>query len=206
MRALWLSRAGGARLTLIFGGWGLGAAPFAALDLTGDVLFLEDYQELGPAPAALRGYSEVDLLGYSFGVAAAGFCAQGWGLRPARAVAVAGTLFPADARRGIAPEVIEATAAGLSATSFARFCRRAGLAPAPAPEIDIAARCAELRAIAARGPAPALAFDRVWLPSEDRIIPPAAQRAAWGPHPGLHEIRAPHCPFRPGQALAEWLA
>ena len=42
MRRHWLTRDGGAQLTLVFGGWALGPAPFARLTGAADVLVVAD--------------------------------------------------------------------------------------------------------------------------------------------------------------------
>lgn len=205
MRRHWLTRNGGAQLTLVFGGWALGPAPFAGLVGATDVLVVDDYRGLDDALPETGDYATVRLLAYSFGVASAAHWLAGHGLTCARKVAVNGTLFPADADRGIAPEIVAATADGLSAASFARFCRRAGL-DGRAPEIDFAAAAEELRTIAARRPAPDPGFDRVWISASDRIVPTVAQEMAWGQSDTVRRIPGPHQPFAAGQTWAEWFA
>lgn len=207
MNQTWLAKSGlaetgGARLLLVFGGWALGAAPFAGLRGQGDVLLLTDFTDLSAPIPALDRYAELDLLAYSFGVVAAGHWLAAQPRRPARLSAVAGTLFPSDAERGIAPDLIRATAEGLSPTSFAAFARRAGLPDAAPP--DLAAAKAELLATIARGPAPDPGFTRIWITGRDRIIPAKAQETAWAGQPS-ERIDTPHCPFRPGQAWEAWL-
>ncbi|WP_170773170.1 pimeloyl-ACP methyl esterase BioG family protein [Ruegeria lacuscaerulensis] len=204
MKAVWLSHSGVENLTLVFGGWALGPAPFAELEGGGDVLFVDDYTQLDAELPELADYDRLDVLAFSFGVASAVHWLEGAGVNPDRLVAVSGTLFPADAEKGIAPDMINATADNLSAASFAKFCRRAGF-EGPAPQIDIHAAQAELRAILQRGPALARRFDRVWIPHQDRIIPTKAQEAAWQSS-AIRRIDGPHVPFRAGQSWAEWLA
>lgn len=204
MRRHWLARQGSAELTLVFGGWGLGAAPFAGLTGPTDVLVVDDYTTLEDPLPEVACYAKVRLLAYSFGVASAAHWLARTPLRPAQLVAVNGTLHPADAARGIAPETVAATAEGLCAESFARFCRRAG-GPEPAPVIDHSAAAAELHAIAARGAAAETPFDRVWIAARDRIIPPAAQVLAWRDQAAVvRHIPGGHMPFRPGQSWQEW--
>lgn len=206
MRRHWLARAGSDELTLVFAGWGLGAAPFAGLTGAADVLVVDDYTTLDDPLPEVTSYARLRLLAYSFGVASAAHWLARAGLRPARLAAVNGTLHPADPTRGIAPEMVAATADGLNADSFARFCRRAGLT-GPAPTIDYHAAAAELRAIAARGPAPETPFDRVWIADADRIIPTAAQTLAWHDQAeAVRRIPGGHMPFRPGQSWQEWFA
>ena len=204
MRCRWLARGGSPDLILVFAGWALGVAPFAGLTGAVDVLLVEDYTTLDELPE-LAGYDRVSLLAYSFGVASAAHWLAEIGVKVDRKVAVAGTLYPADAEKGIAPETVCATAEGLTPATFAKFCRRAGL-DVPAPEVDIDAARAELLAIADRGDAPDPGFDRVWIPTRDRIIPTRAQQAAWAGHSDVREVAGGHVPFRAGQTWQEWLA
>ncbi|MEX0317218.1 MAG: pimeloyl-ACP methyl esterase BioG family protein [Ruegeria sp.] len=206
MRTQWLARGGSAELTLVFGGWGLGSAPFEELTGAPDVLFVDDYRQIDTGLPETAQYDHVRLLAYSFGVASALHWLAGSGLHTERRVAVNGTPHPADRTRGIAPEMVAATADGLSPASFAGFCRRAGHPGAP-PDIDIPAAQAELRAIAARGPGPEIPFDRIWISERDRIVPRPAQEAAWAAQSGtIRHIPTPHQPFRPGQSWEEWFA
>lgn len=206
MQHHWISRTGTAELVLVFGGWALGDAPFAGLTGEQDVLFVQDYRRLDDPLPALTAYDRVSLISFSFGVVSAAHWMDSSGFQPDRLIAIAGTLFPADADRGIAPEMIRATADQLTSASFTRFCRRAGL-KAPPPEIDIAAAQAELTAVITRGPAPERPFDRIWIPQNDRIIPPQAQEAAWtAQQSAIHTLSAPHVPFQSGQSWSEWMA
>ncbi|WP_372887250.1 pimeloyl-ACP methyl esterase BioG family protein [Shimia sp.] len=205
MKARWLHRDGGGVLTLVFGGWALGPAPFLTLSGAGDVLFLEDYRDLDHPLSQRDDYDELRLLAFSFGVVSAAHWLSRTGVQPARRVAVSGTLFPADHRRGIPPDRVRATAAGLSPVSFARFCQRAGHI-GPAPQIDIAAAQAELLAVIDRGAAPDPGFDRIWIPRSDRILPTSAQVCAWqGREDAVRLIPGPHVPFRAGQSWTEWM-
>ena len=206
MRRHWLNRDGGPELTLVFGGWALGPGTFAPLSGGGDVLVVDDYRSLDDTLPETGDYDAVWLLAYSFGVVSAAHWGAGHMLHCTRKVAVNGTLFPADAERGIAPETVAATADGLSIASFARFCRRAGV-EGPPPEVDISAAADELRAIAARGPATDPGFDRIWISEIDRIIPTAAQTKAWADMgEAARPVPGPHQPFRAGQTWAEWFA
>ena len=206
MRRHWLARDGSDELTLVFAGWGLGAAPFAGLIGATDVLVVDDYTTLDDPLPEVAGYARLRLLAYSFGVASAAHWLARFEHRPTQLVAVNGTLHPADPQRGIAPETVAATANGLSSESFARFCRRAGKI-GPAPVIDHGAAAVELRAIAARGTAPTLPFDRIWISDADLIIPTAAQTLAWQDQAeAVQRIPGGHMPFRPGQSWQEWFA
>ncbi|WP_166418637.1 pimeloyl-ACP methyl esterase BioG family protein [Cochlodiniinecator piscidefendens] len=204
MNKHWLTRQSSDKLTLVFGGWGLGPAPFLGLAGDQDVLVVDNYTCIEDPLTETKDYQSVRLLAFSYGVASAAHWLSRFGLKPDRSVAVNGTLYPVDKRKGIAPNVFTATVEGLSDESFALFCRRAGHPDLP-PVIDVLAAQAELRAIAARGPASTFAFDRVWISDRDRIVPASAQIAAWETHlNAVRHISAPHQPFRAGQAWQEW--
>ena len=206
MKRHWLARSGGQQLTLVFGGWGLGVAPFAGIVGAEDVLVMDNYTTLDdPLPETTQ-YDYIRLLGYSFGVAAAAHWLSAHPLRLQRLVAVNGTLFPADKGRGIPPGAIAATADNLSKASFARFCRRAGHA-GRAPGTDIETAQAELRAILQRGNAPQTTFQRIWISGQDQIIPAETQEAAWQAQSGaIRRLHAQHQPFSAGQSWQDWFA
>lgn len=205
MTSQWLTQKGAPYLVLIFGGWALGPAPFSAPTGDQDVLFVEDYRNLDLPTPDQSTYKTVSILAYSFGIASALHWLDRAGFAPDHLVAINGTPCPADPEKGIAPDRVRATAEGLSDASFAHFCRRAGVTTPP--QINIPARRDELLAIADRGSAPTRRFDKIWISTKDRIIPAAAQRAAWADQADrVTEIDAPHMPFAEGQTLGDWLA
>lgn len=205
MKHQWLSRSDGTDLTLVFGGWALGAAPFDGLTDADNLLLVQDYTQID-APLPLDGFDRVRLLAFSFGVVSAAHWLAQTGFRPDRLVAVSGTLNSASAEFGIAPEMIRATADNLSEASFTKFCRRAGLV-ARAPALDLNAARAELLAVIDRGAAPDPGFDRIWIPQRDRVIPTTAQEAAWADQSDIiRRVDTPHVPFAAGQSWAEWFA
>ena len=205
MQHQWLLRRGTSRLLLVFGGWAIGSAAFAGMVSDVDVMLVQDYRDLDDPLPALSHYDRVDLVGFSFGVASAIHWAKGNGFRPTRRIAIGGTLSPANADKGLPPERIRATANNLSVDSFARFCRRAGLANS-VPAIDIDFARSELHDVIDRGPAPDHPFERIWIPQRDRIIPTQAQERAWKLQG--HSIRrcpGAHIPFGPGQNWEQWI-
>lgn len=199
MRWQWLARQGSRDVALIFGGWAMGATPFAAMigaRPACDVVFVEDYRDLEADLAALAGYDARHLIAWSFGVVSAAHWAKHTDHSFTTQTAINGTLHPVHADLGIPPAIFDATVAGLSPESFTQFCRRCYGRKSPPPPVDIPAARAELHAIAARGAAPDPGFDRIWISKSDRIIPPQNQRRAWQTaHGDLRDIDAPHAPF-----------
>lgn len=200
MKTQWLQRNGADALILVFGGWALGAAPFAHLNGVADVLLLSDYRTLDFDPEPLRPYARRSLIAYSFGVAVAGHVLRSAELAFDRRVAVCGSLHPADERFGIPPERVRQTAEQLTETSLRQFARRAG-SPLPAHS-EIPALRDELHAVIARGAAPDPSFDRIWLGRNDRIFPPENLEAAWRDQ--SDQVRLLDTGHNPFSAFADW--
>ena len=58
MRHQWLAQSDDSKLTLVFGGWALGSAPFRGLTGGGSVLLVDDYTGLDDPLLDLAGLSE----------------------------------------------------------------------------------------------------------------------------------------------------
>lgn len=200
MKSQWLQRNDADELILVFSGWALGAAPFAPLGGSADVLLLSDYRTLDFDLETLAPYARRSLIAYSFGVAAAGHALASTELEFDRKVAACGSLHPSDERFGIPPERVRQTADQLTEASLRQFARRVG---SPLPEApDIPALQDELFAVIARGPAPDPGFDRIWLGRNDRIFPPENLEAAWRDQAeGVRWLETGHNPFA---AFADW--
>lgn len=195
MLSQWIKQTGSDQLIVIFGGWALGAAPFQHLAGPQDVLFVDDFRDLSPLPD-LGKYAERTAVAFSFGVAA--FCH--WQAQNAfhfhRKTAISGSPTPIDRKHGIPPVIFDKTHDGLSADSFQQFLGHCYNSNQPNLNIDVQARKAELAAVKSRGPAPAAAFDKIWVSTEDRIFPATNLRRAWADQSAkIQEIDAPHVPF-----------
>lgn len=194
----WLKQAQGhgpaTEAIVVFGGWAIGPQVFAHLAGPQDILFASDYTALEAELPDLSAYDSVALVAWSFGVAAYAHWQQS---RPdpfARKVAVNGSLSPVSRNTGIPPAIFRRTVETLDAASFQQFLTRVFGAPQPDQPLDVTARRAELLAVEARGDAPHVAFDRVWISSADKIFPPANLARAWEGQP-VRSIDAPHAPF-----------
>ncbi|KCV82337.1 hypothetical protein ATO10_08102 [Actibacterium atlanticum] len=194
MRARWLIQTGADRAIVIFGGWAVGARPFAHLTGGQDVLFVDDYSALDADLPDLSVYGHVSLLAWSFGVASYAHWQVGRVDPFAQKVAVNGTLHPVSRSKGIPPVAMRKTAETLSPSAFALFQRRVFGKVMPEMPIDVPARRAELDAIETRGDAPRTAFDKCLISTQDKIFPPANQARVWEGLP-VQQIDAPHAPF-----------
>ncbi|MFC3570307.1 pimeloyl-ACP methyl esterase BioG family protein [Paracoccus simplex] len=189
MRAEWLRRTGAEELIVVLTGWAVGSAPLRHLAGPADVLVLSDYRDLTP-PDWPRGYAALDLVAWSFGVAAACHMPDLQGFR--RKVAVCGSWAPCDDALGIPCDRMRATAANLSAASLRQFARRAGCPVDPGA--DLAALRQELEAVMARDSGRDPGFDRIWLGAADRIFPLQNLRRAWRDGP-VATLDCGHNPF-----------
>lgn len=207
MQWRWVQHTGANDLIVVFGGWALGPAPFAHLTGPYDVVLADDYRDLSEKLPDVEGYQSVTLVAFSFGVAAYGHWQQGQSDPFTRKVAINGTLIPIDRRCGIAPVVMQRTHDTLSHETFQVFLERCYNAPQSDTPIDVQARKQELRAVEARGPAPDVSFEPVWISNQDRIFLPTNQQRAWADQVGrVRHIDAPHVPFDRWSTWAEVLS
>lgn len=194
------------RLILLFAGWGMDSRPFSRLGVSGyDLMVVYDYTDplAGLDVEALARYSEICVVAWSMGVSVASHFIKRYEstLPLTLTVAVNGTPWPADERRGIPPAIFFGTLEGLSERNLAKFNRRmTGSAAAYrewleiAPTRDIPSLSAELAALGRLEPATDARWDVVYIGRDDHIVPTAAQTAAWASHPLVRYIDAPHLP------------
>ena len=191
------------RLLLVFTGWSSDERFFAGFAPEGwDVMVCSDYETLDFDSRLIDGYSTVYLFAWSLGVAAvAASLPEG---KIAAAVAVNGTLWPADDMRGIPESIFKATEANLDERNLRKFRRRMFSSAQDFQETsallpendDIEALKRQLKAVASR-PFRPFRFRRVYIGLDDAIFPPANQLNAWKESPGAPEIvnlQEPHCP------------
>ncbi len=181
------------RVILLFAGWGMDAGHFCDINAHGyDMMVAYDYSDGadvdGVTLDALKIYSEIVVIGWSFGVPVANRFISRYdsSLPITLTIAVNGTLWPVDDLRGIPVAIFRGTLDGLSERTLEKFRRRMTrssealskfLMREPARSLESLRR--ELIAIEAL-PAPTPArWDIALVSSDDRIIPPAAQLQAW---------------------------
>ena len=181
-------------LIVVFGGWAVGPQVFDHLTGPQDILFASDYTDLNADLPDLSGYDRVSLLAWSFGVASYAHWQQGRADPFRRKVAINGSLSPVSRSTGIPPAIFRRTVDTLDAGSFQQFLTRVFGAPHAAHPLDVAARRAELCAVEARGDAPWMEFDRIWISAADKIFPPTNLARAWQGQP-TRTLDAPHAPF-----------
>ena len=192
------------RLILLFAGWGMSPRPLEDVSMAGyDIAVVWDYRDMSAAWLdEVARYDEVVLVAWSYGVhAAARFLSSHHGLPVTARIAVNGTRFTADDRRGIPCDIFHATLDGLSERSVTKFNMRmcggasAYKAFAPkAPERSIDDLREELASFDT-APAPAIIWDKAFISDSDAIIPPANQHEAWRDEATeIIHIDSPHLP------------
>lgn len=193
MKSVFTQHNNATRLILFFSGWGMDPEPFRNLQRDGyDVLVVYDYViadgDVERLMAKLEGYAEIVVVAWSFGVFFANLILKGRGLPVSAAIAVNGTLYPVDDRRGIPYRVFALTLRTLSEKSVKFFnLRMCGplydTFAANAPKRDIESLRKELEVFATSFPGVGRETDfwtRIIVSRHDVIFPPDNQLAAWG--------------------------
>lgn len=180
------------RLILIFSGWSCDAEPFRELRHDGwDIAVAYDYSSMDFDRSLVARYETVRLFAWSLGVVAASVALSGCN-DISEAVAINGTLSPADDRRGIPSAVYFGTADNLDLRNLTKFRKRmAGsserfhkyFANAVATDDDIVSLKEQLYRLAGlsdkiTGLKP-LPWKRAYVSANDRIFPPVNMKDAW---------------------------
>lgn len=181
------------RLLLFFAGWGADETPFRMYRPQGcDFLVCYDYRTLELDTTGWEHYREIHVVGWSMGVWAASLLLlQPRWTQSGRRIAINGTPYPMDDRRGIPEAIFRGTLEGLTDASLHKFLRRmCADSTAFRRFLEVTPRrpVEELReelstiltTIEREGyPADLPAWDEAVVGGADRIIPPANQLAAW---------------------------
>ena len=206
MQTAWLQRANLPHCLLFFSGWGMDPEPFRFLPARScDVFLVHDYRQLQPLDLEpLAGYRQCHLLAWSMGVwVAAHLLGDRAGAFVSR-TALAGTLNPIDAGRGLppdsyaamvdtfGPEVLATFYANMfdDPTQIGRFLASRPRRPMDELREEMAAfRAAVLAAAPVRD-----IYTKKIVTSRDRIFTGRNQLRAWGRDTAT--VHAwPHFPF-----------
>lgn len=190
MKQLFIKKENSPRLLLFFAGWGSDENLFRRTVAEGyDCLLCFDYRTLEFDYSLLDGYREIRLLAWSMGVWVAGQILSGHTYPWEMKLAVNGTPFPIDDRRGIAEAVFHGTLENFSDAALARFrqriCGGAGqvrefLSHQPYRTTEeLGAELAALEHEVGQVQPAAFVWDKAIIGLCDKIFIPANQRAAW---------------------------
>lgn len=113
------------RLLLFFAGWGMDEHPFLQYaPPDSDFMICYDYRTLDFDTSPLAGYTVIDVVAWSMGVWAASQVLSKVSLPIRRRIAINGSPFPIDEKRGIPPAIFMGTLEGLNEASLRKFQRR----------------------------------------------------------------------------------
>ena len=178
------------RLLLFFAGWGMDEHPFLQYaPPDSDFMICYDYRTLDFDTSPLAGYTVIDVVAWSMGVWAASQVLSKVSLPIRRRIAINGSPFPIDEKRGIPPAIFMGTLEGLNEASLRKFQRRMcadgnvfARFQLTAPERSIEELKEELAAVAEQYrmlPTETFAWEQAIIGESDRIFPPTNQRGAW---------------------------
>ena len=190
MQQRFIKRENNPRLLLFFAGWGSDEHLFGRQVADGyDYLLCFDYRNLDFDYTLLEGYREIRLLAWSMGVWVAGQVLAGKNYPWQEKVAVGGTPYPIDDRRGIPEAIFRATLENFSDAALVRFRRRICGTAAQVKEFlshqpyrttkELQEELQALDDCVHRLPAVAFRWDKAIVGTNDKIFPPANQRNAW---------------------------
>lgn len=190
MKQLFIKKEGNPRLLLFFAGWGSDENLFRYAVPEGyDYLLCFDYRTLDFDYSLLAGYREIRLLAWSMGVWVAGETLKDreypWQMK----LAVNGTPYPIDDRRGIPEQIFQGTLEHFSEPTLVRFRRRicgtaeqvkVFLSHCPYRTVDeLGEELAALEKLIKSAGSPSFGWDRAIIGTRDKIFPPASQEEAW---------------------------
>lgn len=189
MKQQFVIRSGAGSITLLFAGWGMDCKPFERYrPQDSDFMVCYDYTDLDFDASLINGYESVRIVGWSLGVWAAGAVADKI-LPRTFGIAINGTAWPLDEKRGIPPAVFYGTLRGLSPQSLSKFRRRmCGSAEllerfmTVEPARDLEDLRSELAAIADASqtrPGAAGIWNEAYVGKRDLIFPAENQIRAW---------------------------
>lgn len=202
MKQVFLKKEGNPSLLLFFAGWGADERLFDRPVASGyDYMLCFDYRTLDFDYSLLDGYEKINLIAWSMGVWVAGSVLSGTGWPLAMSVAVNGTLYPIDDRRGIPRDIFEGTLQGFSEKTLVRFRRRmCGTAEQVKeflshdpyrPLAELEEELAALKGFVEQEDVPDFPWSHAIAGTQDRIFPFENQQNAWKEIP-VHIMDVPH--------------
>jgi len=204
MKTKWLNHKNSEKLILYFAGWSMNGSEVSHLQPADfDVLAVYNYKDLNFDSAQIKGYQEVYVIAWSFGVAVASKLQ----IPAKRSIAVNGTLKPIDDNFGIMNAFFDQTLATMSEENYQSFLARTFNKTDDRSNIsfrEIDEQREELRILGEtfRNCQMENCFDLALISKRDRIFLKRAQMAFWETQScRTIEIAGAHYPF---QSWASW--
>lgn len=197
MKYKWLNRGVNNKLIVFFNGWGMDECVVNhLLPENYDVLMFYDYNTLKTDFdfESLNIYAQKHLVAWSMGV----MIATLFDIDYVSKTAVNGTLKPIDDNYGITKRIYNLTLKGFSPKGAERFIKNMynENCELPIPNREFANQKTELEALTHYKANENFKYNRIFLSSNDKIIPTKNQSAFWGIEPNLNSGHAPFNLFK----------
>lgn len=207
MKQKFISRRNSESLILFFCGWGTDAHLIESYCPNNcDLACCYDYRDLDFNASELNGYKEIKIIAWSLGVWAASKVLPIHPLPVCSCIAINGTLFPIDNKKGIPPAIFQGTIDRLDEKGLRKFNRRMCNSAEDfetfqkfAPERTVAELKNELiciqKLVTEDNTPSLLKWKKVYISPEDRIFPGENQQNAWQSTTEIETITEGHyCP------------
>ncbi len=195
MKQVYIIKGGHRRLLLFFAGWGADETPFKDYQpADSDFMLCYDYRTLDFDASLLKGYQEINVIGWSMGVWAASRVMEklqetDTSFVIKNSIAINGTPYPIDDTCGIPSAIYHGTLGGLTGPSLNKFLRRMcfngeafkeflNITPRR-PLEELKEELAEIERMYLTQPTTSFHWLQAVVGSNDRIIPPDNQLNAW---------------------------
>ena len=197
-------RDGADTIAVLFAGWGMDSRPFLSVDLCCDFAVVYDYNAWHLDDGFLKGYQNVYLFAWSFGVFAAGVWLNGTDIKVCRKVAINGTPFPVDDSKGIPEAIFKGTYDNLNDRTLVKFQRRMCISSVQyaqykqvLPLRTLDSLRSELLSVYDKYKASGLVpnhWDKVYVSDRDYIFPKDNQLNAWADNGNVVVLESAHMP------------
>lgn len=192
MKYKWLNKGNNKHIIIFFNGWGMDETVVKHLDTTiFDVLMFYNYNSLDTDFdfSILNEYCHKHLIAWSMGVMIASLFPDIYESK----TAINGTLKPIDIDFGINPKIYNLTINGFNENSCKKFIQNMFNSKI---NLEITRKLEELKneltAIKNYSANVNFKYDKIFISSNDKIIPTKSQVSFWNIEPNLEEG---HCPF-----------
>lgn len=206
MKTNWLNHKNHEKLIVYFAGWSMNGSEVSQLKTADfDVLAVYDYKDLGFDCEQIKGYQEIYVIAWSFGVAVANKLS----LPAKKSIAVNGTLKPIDDNFGIMNAFFDQTLATMNEENYQSFLARTFNKTDDRSAIsfrEIDEQREELRILGETFQNCQMEnkFDLAVISKRDRIFLKRAQTAFWATQNcRTIEIAGAHYPFQNWQSWQE---
>lgn len=178
------------KLLLFFAGWGMDENPFREYcPIDYDLMVVYDYSSLSFDETCLKHYSEITVIAWSMGVWAASQLLQNKRFPIVKSIAVNGSPFPVEDKKGIPHEIYEKTLNSLDENNLYKFRRRmcgssdalkCFLEKAPKRSIDdLRKELKSIRDMSLTLSSSLFKWDAIYIGSRDKIFPVENLIKAW---------------------------